>query len=218
MTSTVRAAASAPSSLLRSSPESLTGTGPSPSPPQETHRTASGPHLSHPTEPELPLHPAGVGIESPSWSEVHPALIDQLVSLEAHISSSPVVGGYIYGQSTSSHMPHTPFPFPMSARPASPSRFSHLPQVPAHAHPHLRDPQYTEGSSPSPTSTISDASTVDARWVTVHGDMHPQYTRPRTPSHVHDRVLRQSSCLSLTEAWSQIMAQMDIQPVVPQRL
>ena len=70
----------------------------------------------------------------------------------------------------------------------------------------------------NPTSAISDTNAVDVRWGAPHTDMQPQFTRPRTPPGAagRDRVIRQSGGLSLTEAWSQFLTQMDI-PAAPQR-
>lgn len=229
MTSTVRAAASAPLSLPHSSPESLTDSSPSPS--QETHRVASG-VTSRPSQPAAPgphpplQEPVGIEIETSPWSQVHPALIDQLVSFEAQIGPPPMVGGYIYGQTDS---PHTssqiPFPSPLSSRPVSPSRLAYPHRQTPRGHLSLppHDAQYSEGSSPI-SAISSDASAIDARWGAPlrTADMHPQFARPRTPplpdSRARDPVLRQSGSLTLTEAWSQFVTQMDIPPVAPQRL
>jgi hypothetical protein len=218
MTSTVRAATSTPLSLLQSSPESLTE--PSPSPPQETHRAASGvtPQPSQPAGSQAPLRPAGLQIETTPWCQVHPALIDQLVAFEAQIAPSPVAGGHPDGRSPSAHTPQIPFPFPMPTRPASPPRLTYLQQVPLE-HPPPHDLQYAEGSSP--TSTMPDANVIETRWGAPHTDIQPQFARPRTPpsdARARDRVIRQSGDLSLTEAWSQFLSQMDIPPVAPQRL
>ncbi len=103
LTSTVRATTSAHLSLLRPSPESLTDTSPSSS--QEMRHAASGvtQQPSQPPGPQPPLQPAGLETESLPWCQVHPALIDQLVAFEAQMAPSPVVGGYLDGQSTSSH-------------------------------------------------------------------------------------------------------------------
>jgi len=70
----------------------------------------------------------------------------------------------------------------------------------------------------NPTSATSDTNAVDVRWGAPHTDMQPQFTRPRTPPGAagRDRVIRQSGGLSLTEAWSQFLTQMDI-PAAPQR-
>ncbi|KAI0251589.1 hypothetical protein BJV78DRAFT_431128 [Lactifluus subvellereus] len=224
MTSTVRAAASAPlSSLL---PSSGMMTDPSPSPPQETHRPASGilPQRPQPIPPQLPSQPPGMEAEPSPWNQVHPSLIDQLVSFEAQIAPSPTVGGYTHGhqqQYESPHTPHTPFPFSTSMRSASPPRLPYLqPGLPGR--PPLQIPQYTGGSSS--VSAMPDGSAgagaVDPRWAVPHMDMQPQFVRPRTPpsgSRAHDRVLRQSGSLSLTEVWSQLVTQMDIAPTGSQR-
>jgi hypothetical protein len=215
MTSTVRAATSTPLSSLHSAPESLTG--PSPSPPQDTHRAASGvsPQPPQPAGPQPPFQPAGVQIESSPWCQVHPALIDQLVAFEAQMSPSPVVGGYPDGQSPPHHTSSIPFPFPMSAGPANPPRLTYLQQVPRE-HPFPHDLQYEEGRSP--TSAMTDANAVETRWGAPHTNIQPQFARPQTPgARARDRVIRQSGDLSLTEAWSQFLSQMDTPPVAPQR-
>ena len=216
VTSTVRATTSTPLSLLRSSPESLTEQ--SASPPQETHRAASGvtPQPPQPAGPQPPLQPAGVQIESSPWCQVHPALIDQLMTFEAQMAPSPVVGGYPDEQSPS---PHTsiPFPFPMSTRPTSLPRPTYLQQAP-HGHPSPHDLQFEEG--PSPTSAMPDANAVEMRWGAPHMNLQPQFAHPRTPApgaRARDRVIRQSGDLSLAEAWSHFQSQMDTPPVAPQR-
>lgn len=217
MTSTVRAATSAPPSLIRSSSGSLTDSSPSPS--QDTYRVASGEATTRPSQPMGPqpsLQPVSLEVDSSPWTQVHPALIDQLAAFEAQIAPSPVVGGYSDGQPASSHTSQIPFSFSMSTRPASPPRLTFLQQAPRGHHlPH--DPQFMEGTNP--TSAISDTNTDDVRWVTPHTDMQPQFARPRTPptgAAGRDRVMRQSGGLSLTEAWSQFLTQMDI-PAAPQR-
>jgi hypothetical protein len=217
MTSTVRAATSSALSLLHSSPEPLTE--PSPSPPQEIRRAASGvtPQPLQPAGPQPPLQPTDVQIESSPWCQVHPALIDQLMAFEAQMAPTPVVGGYSDGQPPSLYTSSIPFPFPMSARPASPPRLTYLQQAPR-GHPSPHDLQYEEG--PSPTSAMPDANAVETRWGAPHTNMQPQYAHPRTPApgaRARDRVVRQSGDLSLTEAWSQFLSQMDIPPVAPQR-
>lgn len=217
MTSTVRAATSTPPSLLHSSPESLTG--PSPSPPQDTHRATSGviPQPPQPAGPQPALQPAGVQIESSPWCQVHPALIDQLVAFEAQMAPSPVVGGYSDGQSPPPHTSSIPFPFPMSTSPAVPPRPTYLQQAP-HGHPSPHDLRYEE--EPSPTSAMPDANAVETRWGAPHTNIQPQFACPQTQvpgARARDRVIRQSGDLSLTEAWSQFLSQMDIPPVAPQR-
>jgi hypothetical protein len=216
MTSTVRAATSAPSTLTHSSPDSLADS--SPSPPQESHRAASGVAIrpSQPAGPQPSLHPTSLEVDSSPWTQVHPALIDQLAAFEAQIAPSPVVGGYSGGQSASSHTSQIPFPFPMSTSPASPPRFTYSQQAPR-GHHISHDPQFMEGTNP--TSAMTDTNAVDLRWGTLHTDMQPQFARPRTPAAGapgRDRVIRQSGGLSLTEAWSQFLTQMDI-PAAPQR-
>ncbi len=218
MTSTVRAATSASSTLIRSSPESLTDS--SPTPPQEPHRAASGVAIrpSQPAGPQPPLHPTSLEVDSSPWTQVHPALIDQLAAFEAQIAPSPVVGGYSGGQPASSHTSQTPFSIPMSTRPASPPRLPYLQQaLRGHHLPH--DPQFMEGTNPTPAMT--DTNPVDLCWGAPHTDMQPQFARPRTPPAAApgpDRVIRQSDGLSLTEAWSQFLTQMDINiPAAPQR-
>ncbi len=217
LTSTVRATTSAHLSLLRPSPESLTDTSPSSS--QEMRHAASGvtQQPSQPPGPQPPLQPAGLETESLPWCQVHPALIDQLVAFEAQMAPSPVVGGYLDGQSTSSHTSQILSPFPMSTRPASPPRPTYLQQTPR-GYPHSHDPQYAEGSSL--TSAVSDVNAVETRWGTPHADMQSQFARPRTPppgGRTRDRVIRQSGGLSLTEAWSQFLTQMDVPPAAPQQ-
>jgi hypothetical protein len=214
MTSTVRAATSTPLSLLCSSPESLTET--SPSPPQETRIAVSGviPQASQPSGPRPPFQPTG---ESSPWCQVHPALIDQLVAFEEQMAPSPVVGGYSDDQPSSSYTSQFPFPFPTSTRPASPPRLTYLQQAP-HGHPPPQDLQHAE--SVSHTSAMPDANAVEMRWGAPHTDVQPQFARPRTPppgARARDRVIRQSGDLSLTEAWSQFLSQMDIPPVSSQR-
>jgi hypothetical protein len=196
----------------------------SPSPPQEMHGPASGisPQRSQPVPPQLPSQPPNM--EAEPWNQVHPSLIDQLVSFEAQIAPSPTVGEYTLGhpqQYESPHTPHTPFPFPTSTRSASPPKLAYLqPALPGRPPPHI--PQYTEGSSP--VSAMPDGSAgagaVGPRWAVPQMDMQPQFVRPRTPpsgSRAHDRVLRQSGSLSLTEVWSQLVTQMDMAPTGSQR-
>lgn len=219
MTSTVRAAASAPPSSLLPSRGIMAES--SSSPPQEIHRTASGmlPQTSQPVPPQLPSQPPNM--EAEPWNQVHPSLIDQLVSFEAQIGPSPAVGGYTHVHQQQYESPHAPFSFPTSTRPASPPRLAFLqPALPGRPPSHI--PQYTEGSPPVSAMPDGSAGTgaVDPRWAVSHMDMQPQFVRPRTPpsgSRAHDRVLRQSGSLSLTEVWSQLVTQMDSAPTGSQR-
>jgi hypothetical protein len=209
----MRAVTSAPLPLV--CPSSVSST---PSPP-EMHRTASEsiPRPSQPAAPQSSLRPAGIETESPPWSQVHPALIDQLLSFESQIEPSPVAGGgYIYGPSapSDSSRTHLQLQFSTSTGHESPSKLAYTQQA-LRGHPRSYDPQYSEGSSPA--STTSDASTC-----APHTAMQPQFARPLTPPppdfRTRDPVLRQSGSLSLTDAWSQFMMQMDNPPVAaPQR-
>ena len=212
MTSTMRTVASAPLPLL--CPSSVSST---PSPP-EMHRTTSGsiPRLSQPAAPQPSLRPAGIETESPPWSQVHPALIDQLLSFESQIEPSVAGGGYIYGPpaTSESSRTHLQLQFSTSTGHENPSKFAYTQQA-LRGHPRSHDPQYSEGSSPA--STTSDASTR-----APHTAMQPQFARPLTPPpppdfRARDPVLRQSGSLSLTDAWSQFMMQMDNPPVAPHR-
>jgi hypothetical protein len=212
VTSTMRAVSSTPLPLLSSSMSST------PSPP-EAHRAASG-STHRPTQPAAPQRPAGIETETPPWNQVHPALIDQLVSFESQMESPPVAaGGYIYGPSTPSDTSQAHSQFSTSTRPESSSRPTY-PQQALRGYPRSYDPQYS-GSS-SPTSAASDASAPDGRWGTPHATIHPQFARPLTPPlpslrTPRDPVLRQSGSLSLADAWSQFMMQMEVPPVTPQR-
>jgi hypothetical protein len=215
MTSTMRAVASTPLPLLCSSSVSST-----PSPP-ETHRTASGssPRPSQSAAPQPLLRSVGVETESPPWNQVHPALIDQLLSFESQIEPSPLAGGgYIYGPSALSDTSRTPLQFSTSTGPESPSRPVDT-QEALRGQPRSLDPQYSERSTP--TSATSDASPLDARWGAPHATMQPQFARPLTPPppglRTRDAVLRQSGSLSLNDVWSQFMMQMDVPPAAPQR-
>lgn len=209
VTSTMRAVASTPLPLSCSSTVSST-----PSPP-ETHRAASGSthRPSQPIAPQPSLLPAGIETETPPWSQVHPALIDQLVSFESQMESSPVAGGgYIYGPSTPSDTSQPHSQFSTSTGLESSSRPTY-PQQPLHGYPRSHGPQYSRSSSP--TSAVSDASAP-------HATMHRQFARPLTPPlpglrTPRDPVLRQSGGLSLADAWSQFMMQMEIQSAAPQR-
>lgn len=206
MTSTMRGVASAPLPLLYS-PVSST-----PSPP-ETHRTASGStsRSSQPAAPQPSSRPAGIETGSPPWSQVHPALIDQLLSFESQPEPSPVArGGYVYGPSASSDTSQSILQFSTSTGSESSSRLAYTRQE-LRGHPRSYDPQYSE--SPSPTSATSDASAS-------HVAMQPGFARPPTPPHGlrrRDPVLRQSGSLSLADVWSQFMMQMDVPPTAPQR-
>jgi hypothetical protein len=225
MTSTVRTAASVSPSSLRPSPGSMGD--PSPSPPQESHRPASGvlPQRPQPVAPQLSSQPpSSVEAESSPWNQVHSSPIDQLVSFEAQIAPSPAAGEYIYAheqQYELLHTSHTPFPFPTSTRSTSLPRLAYFQMaLPGHPPPHM--PQYTEG--PSPVSTMPDgdagAGAINPSWAVPDMDMQPQPIRRRTPpsgSRAPDRVLRQSGSLSLTEVWSQLVMQMDIAPTGSQR-
>ncbi|KAI0293876.1 fungal-specific transcription factor domain-containing protein [Multifurca ochricompacta] len=258
MTSTVRApAASSPSPLARSSSGTLTDS--STSSPQVLHHTTSGVFSQRPQPPEAappppPSQPqsASIEIDPPPWSQVHPALMDQLISFEAQIAPSPVIGGYIYGHEqkyespgSGSHTPHTQqFPFlPPTTKSASPSSrimYSQPAPVPSPAavmpesgHAHVTLPYETHhthhakgGDGSSPASAMSDGSAdasaamdVNPLWNVAHTDMdmEAQFVRPRSSpsgSRALNRVLRQSGDLSLTEAWSQFITQMDIIPPI----
>jgi hypothetical protein len=215
MTSTVRAATSAPLSSLRLSPGMRVD--PSPTLLQETHHHAPGvlpQGSSQPVAPpQLSSQPPSTEAEPSPRTQV-PSLSDQMVSFEAQITSSPVVGGYIQPleqQYESPHTPNSPFPFPTSTRSASPS-------MPAYLQPVLSGhmPQHTEGPPP-----VVGVGGVDPRWAIPRMDMHPQLIRERTlssSSHTADHVLRQSGNLSLTEVWSQLVMQMDIAPPGSQQL
>jgi hypothetical protein len=142
---------------------------------------------------------------------VHPALINQLLSFESQMEPSPVTrGGYIYGPSVSSDTSRTVLQFSTSTGPESSSRLVYTQQGPR-GHPRSYDPQYSE--SPSPTSAASDASAP-------HAAMQPRFARPPTPPHglrTREPVLRQSGSISLADAWSQFMMQMDVPPTATQR-
>ena len=214
VTSTMRAVASTPLPLLCSSSVSST-----PSPP-ETHRTTSGLTLrpSQLPTPQPSLRSASTETESSPWSQVHPALVDQLLSFESQIGPSPVAGGgYIYGPPAPSDTSRTPLQFSTSTGPENPSRVTYTQQA-LRGQPRSHDPQYSESSSP--TSATSDASALDMRWGAPHAAMQPQFARPLTPPppglRRRDSVLRQSGSLSLADAWSQFIMQMDIPPA-PQR-
>ena len=211
----MRAVASTPLPLVCSSVSST------PSPP-ETHRAASG-STHRPSQlaaPQPSLRPAGIETETPPWSQVHPALIDQLVSFESQMESSPVAGGgYIYGPSTPSDTSQTHSQFSTSTGLESSSRLTY-PQQALRGYPRSHDPQYSRSSSP--TSAASDASAPDGRWGAPHATMHQQFARPTTPllpglRAPRDPVLRQSGSLSLADAWSQFMMQMEIPSATPQR-
>src|ERR1700692_302142 len=78
VTSTMRAVASTPLPLLN--PSSVSSTPSSP----ETHCAASG-STHRPSQlaaPQPSSRPASLETETPPWSQVHPAPIDQLVSFE----------------------------------------------------------------------------------------------------------------------------------------
>jgi len=214
VTSTMRAVASTPLPLLYSSSVSST-----PSPP-ETHRTASG-STHRPSQPAAPppsLRPAGIETETPPWSQVHPALIDQLVSFESQMESSPVAGGgYIYGPSTPSDTSQAHSQFSASTGLESSSRPTYPQQAPCG---YPRSHEYSRSSSP--TSAASDASAPDGGWGAPHATTHQQFARPLTPSlpgfrTQRDPVLRQSGSLSLADAWSQFMMQMENPSATPQR-
>jgi hypothetical protein len=216
VTSTMRAVASTPLPLLCSSSVSST-----PSPP-ETHRAASGSthRPSQPAAPQPSLRPAGIETETPPWSQVHPALIDQLVSFESQMESSPVAGGgYIYGPSTPSDTSQAHSQFSTSTGLESLTRPTY-PQQALRGYPRSHVSQYSRSSSP--TSAASDAGAPDGRWGAPHATMHQQFARPITPPlpglHTpRDPVLRQSGSLSLADAWSQFMMQMEIPSATPQR-
>ncbi|KAI9450548.1 fungal-specific transcription factor domain-containing protein [Russula earlei] len=212
MTSTVRVVTSTPPSLPRSNHESLTD--PSPNVPHNETPHAASEIASKPPQPTVPQTPSCTDIESSPWSQVHPALIDQLVSFEAQSEPSSVVDPYIYEQTASPHTTRTPFPFPASTRPPSPSMLSYPQQTPRG---HPCPPDHSE-DLPLP-STISDTSVADTRRGAPHAATQPQFARPcaHPGSLPRDAVLRQSGNLSLTEAWSQFVMQMDIPPGTPQR-
>jgi hypothetical protein len=212
MTSTVRATTS-PLSPYR--PPSTMTVDPSPSPSQETHSPASVglPQRFQPVASQFPSHSLSMEAETSPWNQVHPSLIDQLVSFEAQIAPSPAVGEYIQQQYESPHTPHTSFSFPTSTRSASPRRLAYLQTAPpGRPPPHMA--QYTEGPSPVSTIPDGDAGAIDPHWGV------PQLVPQRTPpsgSYAPERVLRQSGNLSLTEVWSQLVTQMDIAPTGPQQ-
>jgi hypothetical protein len=222
MTSTLRAPTSSPLSPFR--PSSTMTVDSSPSPSQETHPSASGglPQRFQPVASQLPSHSPSMEAESSPWNQVHPSLIDQLVSFEAQIAPSPAVGEYIHAhhqQYESPHTPHTPFSFPTSTSSGSPRRLAYLQSAP-HGRPPPLIAQYTEGLSPVSTMPDGGAGAIDPHWAVPHMDIQPQLVRQRTPpsgSCAPERVLRQSGNLSLTEVWSQLVTQMDIAPTGPQR-
>jgi len=211
----MRTVASTPLPLLCSSSVSST-----PSPP-ETHRAASGSthRPSQPAAPQPSSLPAGIETGTPPWSQVHPALIDQLVSFESQMESSPVAGGgYIYGPSTPSDTSQTHSQFSTSSGLESSSRPTY-PQQALRGYPRSHDPQYSRSSSPT---SASDASVPDGRWGAPPATMHQQFARPLTPPlpglrTQRDPVLRQSGSLSLADAWSQFIMQMEIPSATPQR-
>lgn len=212
VTSTMRSVASTPLPLLCSSSVSST-----PSPP-ETHR-ASTHRPSQPAAQQPSLRPAGIETETPPWSQVHPALIDQLVSFESQMESSVAGGGYTYGPSTPSDTSQAHSQFSTSTGLESSSGPTYSQQA-LRGYPRLHDLQYS-GSS-SPTSAVSDASAPDGRWGAPHAAMHPHFARPLTPPlpslrTPRDPVLRQSGSLSLADAWSQFMMQMEVPSATPQR-
>ena len=213
----MRGVASTPLPLLCSSVSST------PSPP-EMHRAASRstPRPSQPTVPHTSSRPAGIETETPPWSQVHPALIDQLVSFESQMESSPVAsGGYTYGPPTPSDTPQAHSQFSTSTELESSSRPTY-PQRSLRGYPRSHDPQYS--GSPSPTSAVSDACTPDGRWGASHATMHPQFAHELTPPlptgslrTPRDPELRQSGSLSLADAWSLFMTQMEIPSAPSQR-
>jgi len=192
-----------------------------PSPP-EIRRAASGSthRPSQSAAPQTLLRPTNIETESSPWSQVHPALIDQLVSFESQMESSPVAGGgYIYGPSTPSDTPQAHFQSSTSTELESSSRPTY-PQRALRGYPRSHDPQYS-GSS-SPTSAASDASAPDGYWGVPHATIHPQFARPLTPPlpslrTPRDPELRKSSSLSLADAWSLFMMQMEIPSATLQR-
>jgi hypothetical protein len=217
VTSTMRAAASTPSPLACSSSMSSTSS------PPETHRAASGSthRPSQPAAPQPSLRPAAIETETPPWSQVHPALIDQLVSFESQMESPPVAGGgYIYGPSTPSDTSQAHSQFSTSTGLENSFRRPTYSQQVLRGYPRSHDLQ-NSGSS-SPTSAASDASAPDGRWGVPHATMHPHFARPLTPPlpslrTPRDPVLRQSGSLSLSDAWSQFMMQMEVPSAIPQR-
>jgi hypothetical protein len=215
MTSTVRAATSAPLSSVRLS--SGMRANPSPTLPQETHHSVPGvlpQGSSQPVAPpQLPSQPPSTEA-GPSPRTQVPSLSDQLVSFEAQITPSPAVGGYTHAleqQYESPHTPNSPFPF-TSTRSVSPPMPAYLqPVLPGHM------PQHTEG--PPPVLVMPDrvvgtgVGGVYPRWAIPRMDMQPQLVHQHTlssSSHTADHVLQQGGSLSLTEVWSQLIMQMDI--------
>ncbi len=214
MTSTMYAVASTPLPLLCPSSASSTPSSP------ETHRTASRStrQSSQPAAPQPSLRPASIETGTPPCNQVHPALIDQLVTFESQMEPSPVAGGrYIYEPSPSSDTGQTP-PFSMSTGLESSSKLAYTQQA-LRGYPRSHDPQYS-GSS-SPTSVASDASAPDRGWGTPHTIMQSQFAHPLTPPPVlrtpRDPVLRQSGSLNLADAWSQFLMQMEIPSATPQQ-
>jgi hypothetical protein len=217
MTSTLRSVASTPLPLACSSSVSST-----PSPP-ETHHAASGstPQPSQPAAPQPSIRPVSMETETPPWNQVHPALIDQLASFESQMESSPVAGGgYVYGPPASSDASQTPLQFSTPTGLESSSRLAYTQQA-LRRHPRSHGPPYLE--SLCPTSASSDASAVDEHWEPPHAAIQPPFARPPPPPRgppslrTRDPVLRQSGSLSLADAWSQFMMQMEIPSATPQR-
>jgi hypothetical protein len=150
---------------------------------------------------------------------MHPALIDQPVSFEPQKESPVAEGGYVYGPSTPSDTSQAHSQFSTSTGLESSSRPTYSQQG-LRRYPRSHDFQYS-GSS-SPTSAASDASAPDGRWGAPHATMHPHFARPLTPPlpslrTPRDPVLRQSGSLSLADAWSQFMMQMEVPSATPQR-
>jgi hypothetical protein len=196
MTSTVRAATSAPLSSLRLSSGMRADL--SPTLLQETHHPASGVLPRGSSQPVAPPRLASQPPNEPSPRNPGPSLSDQLVSFEAQIIPSPAVGGYTHvleQRYESPHTPNSPFPFPTSTGSASPPMPAYLQQaLPEDT------PQHMEGPPP-------------VHCAIPRMDMHPQLICQPTlsgSSHASDHVLRQSGSLSLTEVWSQLVMQMDI--------
>ncbi|KAI0260057.1 hypothetical protein BC834DRAFT_1013816 [Gloeopeniophorella convolvens] len=224
-TSTIRAPASGSPSLRLSPSAPMTESSPSPS--QPLYGTSPG-SFSQPSPPSQPPPPPLPPLQStiaeldqpPPWSQAHPALVDQLASFEAQIAPLPPVAGHVrtYELQYESmapqtpHTPHTPYSYPTPASSTSSSSLAYHP--PQHQ---PREQRYPDSSMPLSATPDEMSAGADPRWAVPHTESQHHFVRPRSPPRAYagDRVLRQSGDLSLTEAWSQFMMQMDVAPPGP---
>ncbi|KAI0049518.1 hypothetical protein FA95DRAFT_1588235 [Auriscalpium vulgare] len=172
-------------------------------------------HLHHTRGEQLPSHPHPQ--QQPSYLASHPQEHSHPTHPTlSHRSSSHNMQAYLPPP-----QPHYYAP-PHTYHAPTPDSYQHH-QQPALPLPPQQTPQlhYSEGSSPASSTLASTSSELEypatpdpqaqqKLWNVPHTEADV-LARPRSPRpRALDRVLRQSGDLSLTEAWSAFMSQMDV--------